>query len=86
MEPLHFVLDLLADWLGDDPSTPRWEIITAIFGWAACVALLGWLVTSLVGFPQSAGYLIAAFWIVFGIAFRRDLTKLWHRRRKGGKS
>jgi len=84
-EPLGLIADVVGDWIGGDPDTPRWEIITAVFGWLACGAFLGWLITSIVGFPNVAGYFVGVFWMLFGVAFKRDIA-IWRHKRKRSNS
>lgn len=58
------------------PGSRRWEIVTALFGWVAVFALLGWLIAKFAGLEDTAGWLSSLFGACFGVAFKRDLVKL----------
>lgn len=77
LDPLLEIIKFVAGKVGGKPGAQRWEVVTAIFGWGALFSLVGWFIASLLGYAKAAGWLFAAFGFLFGIAWKRDLIKLW---------
>jgi hypothetical protein len=77
MDPLLEIIKFLSTRLGGKPGTYKWEVVTAIFGWAAAAALLSGLVASLVGFSSVASWTISVFSAAMTIALKRDLTRIF---------
>lgn len=67
----------IAEEIGGKPGSHRWEAITAVFGWGAAFCLIGLLAASIFGLQQFASYALAGFSALFGIAFKRDIKKLF---------
>ena len=76
MAPFDWIIEEIAERLDAKPGSPRWDIITACFGWLAAVSLIVGLVFSFVGYVSLAGYAIGVFSLLIWTALKRDWKKL----------
>lgn len=60
----------IADLIAGQRGAPRWRLVTGFTGWAAALAVVGWLIASFFGFSQTAGALIGIGLFLLPIADR----------------
>ena len=73
---LEFFAERIAELIARDAKLPRWEYVTACFGWIAAAALLSCLFATLVSFSTVAGYAAHAFAFSITVALSRDWRRL----------
>ena len=76
MEPLDWIVDEVTTTLGGKPGTHSWEVVTACFGWMACVCLVIALALQIAGYTSFAGYGTSGFSFFVWIALKRDWKRL----------
>jgi hypothetical protein len=76
MEPFDSIIDEVATSIGAKPGSYRWEVITACFGWTACVSLTLGLGLAIFGYKSFSSYAISAFSFFVWIALKRDWKKI----------
>lgn len=68
---------LAANLLSGPHSSLRWEYVTAVFGWSACIGLVGFLIAH-IAFPSSSvdTYLFQLFVFCLLTALSRDYERI----------
>ena len=71
------IVVLAANLLSGPHSSLRWEYVTAVFGWGACISLVGFLIVH-VAFPSSSAgtYLFQLFSFCLLTALSRDYERI----------
>lgn len=78
-EPIEDVKDAIeqaGSKIGGPVGSKRWELVTALFGWSALLALVGFVAAFFLGLSDIAKWAVAVFCFAFGIAFKRDVLRL----------
>jgi len=64
------VIHDIADQIAGKRGAARWRLVTGLTGWGAAIAITGWLVTTILGFPAIASTLIGIGLFLLPIANR----------------
>ena len=72
----EFIVEAIAEWIAGGENASRWTYITALFGWAAAVALTGWLIAMVFGFSHEASAWVGVFSSLLGITLSLDLKRV----------